>query len=44
MDKATKEDPYTNSRRTIGDTADGLYEAFRNKQKKLAGYLGLMKE
>ena len=31
VDAATKEDPYTNSRRTIDETADGLHEAFASR-------------
>jgi ADP-ribosylglycohydrolase len=42
VDAATREDPYTNNRRTIGETADGLYEAFRTRHKKLAEYVRMM--
>jgi hypothetical protein len=42
VDRATREDPYTNSRRTIGETADGLYDAFLAKQKRLADYVATM--
>ncbi len=39
VNKATKEDPYTNNRRTIEETADGLYAAFQTKQRRLGTYL-----
>jgi ADP-ribosylglycohydrolase len=44
VDDATKVDPYTNSQRTIDETVDGLYTAFQTRQKRLKGYLELMKE
>lgn len=42
VDAATKADPYTNNRRTIGETADGLYGAFLAKQRRLTAYLETM--
>ncbi len=42
VNEATRADPYTNNRRTIEETADGLYEAFLAKQRKLADYLSRM--
>jgi ADP-ribosylglycohydrolase len=43
VDEATRADPYTNSRRTIGETADGLYAAFLAKQKRLDDYIRTMR-
>ena len=34
VDAATAADPYTNNRRTIGETADGLLEAFVARQRR----------
>lgn len=42
VDAATLADPYTNNRRTIEETADGLHAAFIAKQRRLADYLGAM--
>jgi len=42
VNSATKSDPYTNSRLTIEETADGLYEVFQSRQKKLAEYVQRM--
>lgn len=42
VNQATKEDPYTNNRRTIEETADGLHAAFLAKQRRLADYLDVM--
>lgn len=42
VNAATRADPYTNNRRTIEETADGLYDAFLAKQRKLAAYLAAM--
>ena len=44
VNEATKQDPYTNNKRTIEETADGLYEAFLEKQKDLKDYIDLMGE
>lgn len=44
VDEATRQDPYTNSRRTIAETADGLLAAFRARQRRLREYLSLMGE
>ena len=43
VNEATKVDPYTNNKRTIEETADGLYEAFLEKQRRLAEYAASMK-
>jgi ADP-ribosylglycohydrolase len=43
VNAATKKDPYTNSHLTIEETADGLYEAFLSRQKRLVEYLQLMR-
>lgn len=42
VNAATLEDPYTNNRRTIEETADGLLEAFIARQRWLRSYLKLM--
>lgn len=41
VDGATRQDPYTNSRRTIEETADGLFEAFLARRRRLEAYLQL---
>jgi hypothetical protein len=43
VNEATQQDPYTHSHRTIEETADGLYEAFLNRQAKLKAYVELMR-
>lgn len=43
VDEATRNDPYTHNKRTIGETADRLYEAFAEKQARLSDYVELMK-
>jgi hypothetical protein len=42
VNEATRQDPYTNSKRTIEQTADGIYDAFVAKMKRLAEYQKLM--
>ena len=42
VNEATRQDPYTNSRRTIEETADGLLDAFGNRCAKLQDYLRMM--
>jgi hypothetical protein len=44
VDTATRQDPYTNSHRTIQETAEGLYSAFEARRQRLKGYLQLMGE
>ncbi|MBL7223260.1 MAG: ADP-ribosylglycohydrolase family protein [Candidatus Brocadiae bacterium] len=44
VDEATQQDPYTNCRRTIADTAEGLYGAFRARLAKLADYVDTMSD
>jgi ADP-ribosylglycohydrolase len=44
VNEATKQDPYTNSRRTIEETADGLLAAFMNRRAKMECYLRMMGE
>jgi ADP-ribosylglycohydrolase len=39
---ATRQDPYTNSQRTIEDTADGLLDAFVARRQRLANYVQQM--
>lgn len=38
VNEATKQDPYTNNQRTIQETADGIYEAFRARMKRMEEY------
>jgi ADP-ribosylglycohydrolase len=40
VNEATRKDPYTNSRRTVEETADGLLAAFRARCHRLRQYLG----
>lgn len=42
VNHATRNDPYTNSRRTIEETADGLLAAFTKRCEKLQDYLCMM--
>ncbi len=42
VNAATAADPYTNSRRSIEETADGLFEAFLARRRRLQQYLDLM--
>jgi len=42
VNEATRLDPYTNNRRTIEETADGLFRAFLARRERLAAYLALM--
>ena len=44
MNGATRQDPYTNNRRTIEEAADGLFSAFRAKMRQQADYLRMMGE
>ena len=43
LNDAVKQDPYTNSKRTIEETADGIYNAFCSRYKKISDYINLMK-
>jgi ADP-ribosylglycohydrolase len=42
VNEATRQDPYTNNRRTIEETAAGLLSAFRARQERMRGYLEVM--
>ena len=42
VDKATKTHPYTNSRLTIKETAEGIFGALKNKVRKMKDYVTLM--
>jgi ADP-ribosylglycohydrolase len=42
VNEATRQDPYTNSLRSIEETADGLFEALLARRGQLEGYLQLM--
>jgi ADP-ribosylglycohydrolase len=42
VNQSTLEDPYTNSQRTIQETADGLHAAFVARQKGLSDYVRSM--
>lgn len=44
VDEATRQDPYTNCRRTIADTAEGLYGAFQARLARLADYVDTMRQ
>ena len=42
VNDATRQDPYTNNRRTIEETAEGLLAAFRARCERLAEYARTM--
>jgi ADP-ribosylglycohydrolase len=42
VDEATGADPYTNNKRTIDETADGLLASFDARRRRLSEYLSLM--
>jgi ADP-ribosylglycohydrolase len=42
VNEATGQDLYTNSRRTIEETADGLFGAFAARRKRLGDYLSMV--
>ena len=42
VNEATLQDPYTNNRRTIEETADRLLAAFRARHRRLRDYVGTM--
>ncbi len=44
VNEAAREDPYTNSRRTVEETADGLFAAFLARRQRLQEYLGVMSD
>jgi hypothetical protein len=44
VNEATRLDPYTNNRRTIEQTADGLLAAFRARRQRLQAYVEMMAE
>ncbi|MGQ9524234.1 MAG: ADP-ribosylglycohydrolase family protein [Armatimonadota bacterium] len=44
LDRATKLNPYTNSQRTLRETADGLYQAFRSRLANMKRYVELMEK
>jgi ADP-ribosylglycohydrolase len=44
VNKATKADPYTNNKRTIEETAEGLHEAYKAKNGKIRKLLDMMGE
>lgn len=44
VDEATHLDPYTNNRRTIAETADGLLAAFRARQRRLQEHIRALSE
>ena len=43
VDKATEDDNYTNTIRSIADTAEGLYDAFASRIARLQAYTQMMK-
>jgi ADP-ribosylglycohydrolase len=44
VNEATKQDPYTNNKRTIDQTADALFEAYTARRAKLKDWLDTMDE
>jgi ADP-ribosylglycohydrolase len=38
VDYATSVNPHTNSKRTLAETSDGLYNAFKSRLKRLKSY------
>jgi len=42
VNEATRQDPYTNNKRTIEETADGLFAAFLARRERLQQHLELM--
>jgi ADP-ribosylglycohydrolase len=44
VNEATRRDPYTNNHRTIEETADGIFEAFLARRRRLKDYLEMMGE
>ena len=44
VNEATRQDPYTNNKRTIEQTADGLLAALRARQERLGEYVARMGE
>jgi len=42
VNEATRKDPYTNSNRTIEETAEGLFEVFLARRRRLQEYLNQM--
>ena len=42
VEKGTRNNPYTNSRMTIKETAKGMYSALQNKVRKMKDYVTLM--
>jgi ADP-ribosylglycohydrolase len=42
VEKGTRNNPYTNSRMTIKETAKGMYSALKNKVRKMKNYVTLM--
>ena len=44
VDRATKLNAYTCSQRTIRETSDGLYNAFRARLQRMKTYLGQMEQ
>ena len=44
VDAATKVNPYTNSKRTMRENADGLYNAFKNRLNGMKEYYDMMNE
>jgi ADP-ribosylglycohydrolase len=42
VEKGTRNNPYTNSRMTIKETAEGMYSALKNKVREMKNYVTLM--
>ena len=43
VEEGTRNNPYTNSHMTIKETAEGMYAALKNKVRRMATYVSLMK-
>ena len=42
VDQATSVNPHTNSKRTLRETSDGLYQAFKARLARMKEYAGVM--
>lgn len=42
VNKATAQDPYTNSKRSMDETADGLFHAYLTRMEKIRKYMDIM--
>ena len=42
VEQGTRDNPYTNSHMTIRETAEGMYNALKNKVRRMKNYVTLM--